>query len=285
MTVFQSAFFLGLVTLGQTIVLISGREGIDLSVGSIFTVGVIVSASVVAGNDSRILPALVVVLAVGFALGIVNGLGISFLRIAPLIMTLGWGIAVEGIAYFSTGGFLPGAASHALETISGKSIVIGSGAGVLRIPWLVPIWAVIVVAASLTLSRTRLGFILYATGANERTARLVGIKTRLVIMFSYAVSGMFAALGGMFMLGYVGKPNLGLGNRYILPSVVSAIIGGVAISGGAGTYVGAAAGAIFLTSLLSILTTLGLGESARQMIVGVVLLLLLVSYARKPKTF
>ncbi len=284
MTVMQSAFFLGLVTLGQTIVLLSGREGIDLSVGSIFTIGVIVSASVVGESDSRVLPALAVVLAVGFALGMVNGLGISLLGIAPLIMTLGWGIAVEGIAYFSTGGFLPGAASPVLETISGKSIVLGNGAGALRIPWLVPVWVIIVAAATFILTRTRAGFILYATGANERTARLVGIRTRLVIMFSYAISGMFAALGGMFMLGFVGRPNLGLGNRYVLPSVVSAIIGGVAISGGAGSYVGAAAGAIFLTSLLSILTTLGLGESARQMIVGVVLLLLLVSWSRKPKT-
>lgn len=284
MTVLQSSFFLGLVTLGQMIVLISGQEGIDMSVGAIFTMGVIVSASVVSGSDARLLPALGAVLAVGFGLGIVNGLGVSFLGIAPLIMTLGWGIAIEGIAYFSTGGFLPGAASPVLETISAGSIVLGSGAGALRIPWFAPVWILIILVTTFILSRTRVGFILYATGANERTAKFVGVKTRLVIMLSYAVSGMFAALGGLFMLGFVGKPNLGLGNRYILPSVVAAIIGGVAISGGEGSYVGAAAGAIFLTSLLSILTTLGLGESARQMIVGVVLLLLLVGYARKPKT-
>jgi len=283
MTVLQSAFFLGMVTLGQMIVLVSGREGIDLSVGAIFTMGVVVSASVIGGNNAMIIPAVLVVLALGFGLGLVNGLGVALLGIAPLIMTLGWGIAVEGIAYFSTGGFLPGRASPILETVSGKSMDMSIGSSRLAIPYLVPIWLLIATAAVVAMSRTRAGFVLYATGANERTARLVGVRTRMVIALSYAVSGMFAALAGLFMLGYVGRPNLGLGNRYILPSVVSAIIGGVALSGGAGSYAGAAAGAVFLTSLISILTTLGLGESARQMIVGAVLILLLISYARKPK--
>ncbi len=283
MTVLQSAFFLGMVTLGQMIVLVSGREGIDLSVGAIFTMGVIVSAAVVDGDNARIVPAIIVALALGFGLGLVNGIGIALLGIAPLIMTLGWGIAVEGIAYFSTGGFLPGRASPILETISGKSMALGIGSAQLTIPYLVPIWILVAVAVVVAMSRTRAGFVLYATGANERTARLVGVRTGMVITFSYAASGMFAALGGLFMLGYVGRPNLGLGNRYILPSVVSAIIGGVALSGGAGSYAGAAAGAVFLTSLISILTTLGLQESARQMIVGAVLILLLISYARKPR--
>lgn len=284
LTVIQTAFFLGLITLGETIVIISGKEGIDLSVGAIFTMGVVVGAFVVNERDSNIILAFLVVISLGFSLGIVNGVGISILGIAPLIMTLGWGIAIEGIAYFSTGGFLPGGASRILEVLSGKSLIIKIGMNEVFLPWLVPIWLFIILVMTFFLRRTRIGFILYATGANERTARLVGVRTRVVILLAYAVSGVFAALGGMFMLGYVGNPNLGLGNRYILPAVVAAIIGGVKISGGAGSYLGAVAGAVFLTSLLSILTTLGLGESARQMIVGLVLLLMLANYARKSKT-
>jgi ribose transport system permease protein len=283
MTVLQTAFFLGLVALGETIVIISGKEGIDLSVGPVFTFGVVVSAAVVNGQDSRILLALGAVLAVGFVLGIINGVGVSYLGIAPLIMTLGWGMAIEGIAYFSTGGFLPGTASPLLEVIGGKSLTISIARFSIMIPWAVLIWIAIIAAVTFILLRTRIGFTLYATGANERTAKLVGIRTKIVVMLAYAISGMFASLGGMFMLGYVGNPNLGLGNRYILPSVVSAIIGGVSITGGAGSYIGAVGGAIFLTSLLSILTTLGFGESARQMIVGIVLLLMLANYARRPK--
>jgi ribose transport system permease protein len=283
MTVLQTAFFLGLVALGETIVIISGKEGIDLSVGPVFTFGVIVSAAVVDGRDSRILLALGAALAVGFLLGIVNGIGVSYLGIAPLIMTLGWGMAVEGIAYFSTGGFLPGAASPLLEIIGGKSLTISVTGFSLMIPWAVMIWLAIIALVAFLLMRTRIGFTLYATGANERTARLVGVRTKIVIMLAYAISGMFASLGGMFMLGYVGYPNLGLGNRYILPSVVAAIIGGVSITGGAGSYIGAVGGAVFLTSLLSILTTLGFGESSRQMIVGLVLLVMLANYARRSR--
>ena len=283
LNVVQTSFFLGLIVLGETIVIISGKEGIDLSVGAIFTMGVVVSAILVNENDANIIMAFFVVLILGFVLGLVNGIGISFLGIAPLIMTLGWGIAVEGIAYFSTGGFLPGGASPLLERISGKSIIMNIGHSEFFIPWLVVIWIVIIAVVSFILRKTRTGFILYATGANENTAVLVGVRTKVVRLVAYGISGLFAALSGMFMLGYVGTPNLGLGERYILPAVVAAIIGGVNLTGGAGTYLGAAAGAIFLTSLLSILTILGFGESLRQMIVGIVLLIMLTFYSRNQK--
>jgi ribose transport system permease protein len=284
MTVIQAAFFIGLISLGETLVIISGREGIDLSVGAIFTMGVIVSAAIIDGQDSRIIIAFFAVLLTGFALGFVNGFSIAYMGIAPLIMTLGWGIAVEGLAYLSTGGFLPGKASPILEIICGKSLTFSMWENEFSIPWLVFVWLFIVLIVSFGLRKTRYGFMLYATGANERAAVLVGIRTNIVRIVVYGISGSCAALAGFFMLGYVGMPNLGLGIKYVLPSVVAAIIGGVSIAGGEGGYVGAVIGSIFLTSLLSILTTLGFGESARQMTVGFVLLLLLLNYAKRPET-
>lgn len=283
MTIVQTAFFMGLIALGETLVILSGNEGIDLSVGSVFTIGVVVGAAVLNGMDARIPLAVVAVLGTGFALGLVNGVGIAYLGIAPLIMTLGWGIAVDGIAYFSTGGFLPGMASPGWEVVCGKALSFGSGEGSFSIPWLVFIWVVIIAAAMFVLLKTKYGFMIYAIGANDRTAKFVGIKTKLIRMLVYGLSGAFAALSGLFMLGYVGTPNLGLGEKYVLPSVVAVIIGGVAIAGGEGTYLGAVIGSIFLTSILSILTTLGFGESGRQLILGFVLITLLFFYQRRSK--
>ena len=90
MNILQASFFLGLVALGQTIVVISGREGLDLSVGGMLTVGMFVGAAIVNGNDAYLIPAFLAVVAAGFILGLVNGFGVSYLGIAPLIMTFAW---------------------------------------------------------------------------------------------------------------------------------------------------------------------------------------------------
>jgi ribose transport system permease protein len=280
MTMLHASAFLGLVSLGETVVIVSGKEGIDLSVGAIFTVGVVLAAAVLNGQDSRLIFAFVVIPSAGFILGAINGLGVAFLRIAPLIMTMAWGIAIEGIAYFSTSGYLPGGPSPLLRKIGSESLRFGESGNSFGIPFAVFIWLIVIVIAELLLRKTRMGYVLYALGTNEKAAKLSGIKVRFIRVCAYGFSGLSAALAGMLMLGYVGDPNLGLGNRYILPAVVASIIGGVSLKGGLGRYVGAVAGAIFLTSLLSILTTMGFGLSGRQLIVGVVLLVLLGAYKR-----
>ena len=92
MSVLQASFFLGLVSLGQTIVVLSGKEGLDMSVGANVTLGVVLGAAIINGVDARLLPAIFASLGAGFIMGLVNGVGVSFLNIAPLIMTLAWGI-------------------------------------------------------------------------------------------------------------------------------------------------------------------------------------------------
>lgn len=283
MTVLQTSFFLGMLSLGQTIVVIAGKEGIDLSVGPMLTVGVITSSAILMGSDSNFFLALVVVLALGFVLGLVNGLGVSYLGIAPLIMTLAWGIVVEGALLFITDGFPPGRASPLLKTLGGGTFQFAVGSYTVRIPWVIIIWIAVIIVVLYIFRRTTLGRILYGIGTNDRAANLLGIKTKRIRMFAFGFSGMFSAFSGMLLLGYVTNPNLNLGINYGLPSIAAIVIGGIALSGGAGSYLGAVAGSIILSTLASILVTFQLGESGRQIVFGFVLLVLLVLYARRPR--
>jgi ribose transport system permease protein len=281
MTVLQASFFLGLVSLGQTIVVISGREGLDLSVGATMTVGVILGAYILMGNDANLLLTVVLVLSTGFVLGLVNGLGVAFLRLAPLIMTLAWGIVVNGILIGVTKGLKPGKASPILETLGNSSMLIGAGEHALRIPWVNVIWAIVIALVWFLLRRTSGGRVLYAVGANDRAAELLGIRVRLVRVLTYAASGMLSAFSGLLLLGFVQNPDLQLGERYVLPSAVAVIIGGIRFGGGAGSYAGAVAGSVFLTTLASVLVTLNMDEGARQLITGLVLVVLLAAYTRR----
>jgi ribose transport system permease protein len=252
-------------------------------VGGTFVLGVILSASLLRGHDANLPLALAAVLVCGFALGLVNGFGISYLNIAPLIMTLAWGTAMAGIALFTTGGVHIGKASPMLETIGLGSLQLKVGLAALKVPWIVIIWVIIIVLAQFLLRRTTAGKTLYGIGANNRAAALSGVRTRVFRMMVYGVSGLLSATTGMILLGYVGEPDINLGVAYILPSVVAAIIGGISFAGGSGSYLGAVAGAVFLTTLDSILATLQLGEGGRQVTIGIVLLLLLASYTRRKR--
>lgn len=283
MTVVQTSFFLGMLCLGQTIVVISGKEGIDLSVGPMLTVGVITSSAILMGRDSNFLIALVGVLILGFALGLVNGIGVSYLGIAPLIMTLAWGIVVEGALLFITDGFPPGRASPLLQILGGGSARFNIGAFSVRIPWVIFIWAFIIIVVLVLFKKTIVGRVLYGIGTNDRASNLMGINTKKIRMLVYGFSGMFSAFSGMLLLGYVTNPNLNLGIHYGLPSVAAIVIGGISLAGGSGSYIGAVAGSIILTTLTSLLVTFRFGESGRQIVFGTVLLILLVLYARQPK--
>jgi len=283
MTVFQASFFLGLIGLGQTMVVISGKEGLDLSVGGMFVIGVVISAAITQGKDANLPLAFFVVIVAGFILGLINGFGVSFLNIAPLIMTLAWGIALRGIALFTTKGVHYGKASPILEAIGLGSLTLGFGQNPIGIPWVVVIWIIVIIIVHFIMRRTRFGKVLYGIGSNDRAAMLTGIRTRIVRLLVYGYSGMLSTLAGMIMLGYVGEPNINLGYTYVLPSAVAVIIGGITFGGGAGSYLGAVAGSIFLTTLESILATLQLGEGGRQVIIGIVLLILLGSYGRRTR--
>jgi ribose transport system permease protein len=182
---------------------------------------------------------------------------------------------------FITKGSFPGKASHILELTGQGSLAIPLGYYSLKIPWVIILWILIILATYCVLKRTSIGFILYGTAANDRAAELFGIKTEFVRVLAYAMSGTLSAIAGLLMLGFVKYPNITLGQKYVLPSVVAVIMGGIDFGGGSGSYLGAVAGAIFLTTLASILTTLNIPEGGRDLVTGIVLVILLLACTRK----
>jgi ribose transport system permease protein len=272
--ILRLAAFLGVVAAGQTLVIIGGGEGIDLSVGSVITLGAILVYQVANGSDVMVLPALAVALAVGAGIGTVNGLGITLLRIPPLVMTLGMAGVVQGLILVVTQGRLTGATAPLMVALITSPLAF-------EIPGVVLIWLLLGIVMWMLLERTPYGKQLFAIGVNRTTARLSGVRVPAILVLTYALSGMLAALAGFVLLGYTQRVFLNLGADYTLPSVAAVVVGGTVLAGGQGSYLGTMAGALVLTILSSLLTTLLLPESVRQIVFGATLLLLLSFYGRQ----
>jgi ribose transport system permease protein len=264
---------LGLVAAGQSLVVIGGREGIDLSVGALISLGAVLGGNVMSGADGGILPALVVAGGVTFLIGLVNGLGVTLVRIPPLVMTLGMMGVVQGALIVISRGIPSGNAAPALRTFVNAPLVAG-------IPGILFVWALVGLFMWALLRRTPFGYAVYAMGANERAAALAGFPVGLIRVLLYGLSGLGAGLTGVVVLGYTGNSFVSVGDQYVLPSVIAVVIGGISLAGGSGSYFGAMLGAVALTLLQSVLTTLQLEFWGRQLIFGAVLLLLMLLYGR-----
>jgi ribose transport system permease protein len=276
MSVLRLSVFLGIVALGQTLVIMSGGEGIDLSVGSVVSLGVVVASSMLMGKDGNIVAAIAAALFAGFAIGLVNGIGISYIGIPPLIMTLAMSSVVEGLSLLYTRGYPTGTASPLLETV-------GNGRLLLGIPNVLLLWVLFIVVATLLLFRKRWGAILFGVGANAVTAELSGINVKRFRMFVYAICGAISAFAGFMILGYTGTPYLNLGAPYLMSSIAAVAVGGIALAGGSGSYLGAVIGCILLTTLSSILVTLRTTEAIRQIVYGGLLFIIVVAYTRRAR--
>jgi ribose transport system permease protein len=272
--VLRLAAFLGIIAAGQTLVIIAGGEGIDLSVGAVVTLGAILVFRIVDGNDALVLPALAVALGAGALIGAANGLGVTLLRIPPLVMTLGMTGVVQGMILAVTQGRLEGGAAPIMGRLISDPLLF-------NLPGVLFIWLLLAAALWLLLERTSYGKQLFAVGVNRTTARLSGVNVPAVLVATYALSGMLAALGGFALLGFTRSVFLNLGNPYTLPSVAAVVVGGTLLAGGVGSYFGTMAGALVLTLITSLLTTLQMPEYARQIVYGLTLLALLSVYGRQ----
>lgn len=264
-TQLQISAFLGLFALCQTFVLIVGGEGIDLSVGATGSLGGIVGAALLQGHDSAVLPIALLMALAGGAVGAVNGLGIALFGVPPLVMTLAVASIVNGALIIFESAVQPAiAASPFLVQLAGRAT--------LGVPNIFLLWVVVGLAAVWFLSATSWGRKIIGTGANPQVALLSGTHVTLVKVLVYALSGLVAALSGFCLIGYVGAAFLGLGDAYVLSSIVVAVIGGTSLAGGRGSYIGVAAAAVLITVLTSLLTTMQIGEAGRQIVFGCILI-------------
>ena len=267
------AALLGIVAAGQNLVILGGREGIDLSVGGVVSLSAIVAGNLMSGADSGIPLAILGCVATGALFGLFNGLGVTLLRIPPLVMTLGMLGVLQGLLVVIRQGIPSGRAAPALSQFVSQPFLLG-------LPGIIWLWIAIGVVMALLLTRTVFGHRIYAIGSNEHAAYMAGVPVRLVRIAIFVLSGVFAAIAGICLLGYSGSSFANVGEQYMLPSIIAVVFGGTPLSGGKGGYTGTMAGAVLLTILQSILTTVHIDESGRQMVFGATLILLMFFYGR-----
>ena len=272
--IIRLAVFLGVVAAGQTLVIISGSEGIDLSAGAVVTLTAIVTYSVAAGQNSNVLPALLAALVAGTLIGLVNGLGVMYLKVAPLVMTLGMAGVVTGLIIVITQGRVSGAVAPIMTQVIARPVFLG-------IPGAIPIWIVFGVLMWLLLQRTAYGKQLFAIGTNRITARLSGVNVSAVVVGTYALAGLLAGLAGFLVVGNTGVVHIRIGDPFLFPSIAAVAVGGTLLAGGKGSYWGTMAGALVLMLITSLLTTMQMPESVRRLVLGATLLIMISIYGRQ----
>jgi len=250
-----------LAATGQTIVLLRG--GIDLSIGGVISFGTVLAATHFGDDPGSVLLWSAIVLAVGFGVGMLNGLLISALRLQPFLITL------------ATWSILSGASLMVLPTDGGQVPswwqAIGSAS------WLglaSPVWMLLALLVFWFWFRsTRLGIALKATGSNERSAFLSGVSLTRMNLVTYGLSGLFAAAAALYLTTQTGAGSPTIGKDYILPSVAAAVIGGVSLFGGRGNLAGTAVGAFILTIIGNLVFVLHVSSYWQPVAQGAILLI------------
>lgn len=265
----QVGSFLGIVAAGLMVVILLGH--IDLSVPWTLTAAAMMATAV---GGPWAFPAGI---GVGLLVGIVNGLGVAYLRVPSMIFTLGMNAVMRGLMVAHTGGFAPQTAATDLM----QYLAVARIGGVIPVALLV--WLLVSVAIVMILTRTTLGRSIYAIGNRERAAYLSGIDTNRVILIAFALSGAAAGLAGVLLAGYSTKAYQGMGDAYLLPAIAAVVIGGTHILGGRGRYLGTLMGVILIVLLNSVLSIMQMPEAGRQIIYGCVIISMLLVYGRSDR--
>ncbi len=254
----------------QTLTMLTG--GIDLSAASIASM----SAYIIATQSPEYGPfvAIAIALVVCAIAGVINGIGVGIFRVHPLIMTLAMSLVVLGaVTVYQRFVVAVGARTPDVVAWLGGGNTGGVPNSLLLF---VPLAALLV----LGLRRSGYGRLLYAVGDNEVAARLSGVRIWQVLLGLYVLSAVLAGLAGLILTGVTNSASATLADRYLLPSVAAAVIGGTSIFGGRGGYSGTIVGALILTVLTSLLTVLQMPEPVRQILFGVIILAVAAAYTR-----
>jgi len=254
---------LGIVAIGQTIVMLAGC--FDLSVGAIMTLINVIGAGMLGGSEPNLVLVLIFLLLLGALVGLINGLGITKLKIPPFMMTLCTWLVLRGFVLVYTKGGPKGLWPPAIQFL-GRGWIGGV------FPASTLLWLVLTVVGVYLIRKTTWGRYIYAVGGNPRTSFLSGIKVHNVLVLAFILSGMFAAVAGIVLSGYVGWGSFQVGGeQYLLNSIAASVLGGTTFSGAVGGLSGTVGGAYLLSLIDSMLTMLGVGYGGRLAFTGSVI--------------
>ena len=275
------ASFLGIASIGQTLVALLG--GLDLSIP--FIIGAAnVGLLYIIGLGVPPWLAVIIVLAVGAALGVINGLLSYRLQGQALIVTLGTGFAISGGVQIVTSigsAYSGNVFGQVPPWLSNLAAMNGSTFG-LPFPPVIAIWLAIAIVLIAGMRLTVYGRYLYALGVNRTSAKRVMISELAYWVMMYAISGFFAAATGSLLLGWSGGGFIGVGDQYLFLTLAAVVVGGTSLLGGAGGYGFTVIGVLVLQVLSSFLIGIGLDFEWQQFIFGLLILPMVALYARSP---
>lgn len=254
-----------LVAIGQAIVLIT--RNVDLSVGSVLGLTAYFTGRLFVDVPGIPIP-LVIVLAVllGSALGLLNGVLVSTLKVPSMVITLGMLYAYRGVNVLWAG-------SSRINASDLPPAFLGLGTGsVLGIPVLTIIAVLTLIVAAWVLRNTRPGRELYAIGSDPAAAQLYGLRVSRRVLTAFLLSGAFAGFAGVLYAARYGTVSSQAGSGWELDAVGAAVIGGVAITGGVGSLWGAAAGAALLLTINRALPVIGIPDFWQRAVVGALII-------------
>jgi ribose transport system permease protein len=271
----QVASFLGIIATGVMLVVLLGH--IDLSIPWVVTTGGMMSTAAAGHGGMASALAIPFAIACGLGIGLINGIGVAYLRVPSMIFTLAINAIAQGLMVVHTSGFAPQEhATPAMRFIAVERSILG-------IPNAVWMWAAIGGCTVVLLRRTTFGRRVYGIGNSERAVFLSRGNVDRVVVACFAIAGACSAFAGVLLAGYSTKAYQAMGDPYLLPAIAAVVLGGTSILGGRGTYLGTVAGVVLVTLLQSILSIVQVPEAARQVIYGTVIILMLLVYGRGQK--
>lgn len=268
----NGSIILLIMAIGQSFVLLTSN--IDVSVGSIMGLSAAVCGTLLTGG-TNLGVVVFTVICVGAVIGLINGIGVSYLKIPAIIMTLGMLGVVRGLMLLYTKGMWIEDIPNYYKKIARLEI--------LSIP--LPIWigVFLVLISYLFLSKTKFGRYFYAVGDNADGAQLVGLPVNIVKVLAFMFSGISAAIAGLIFVMNIGFVPNQTGSGIELQVIAAAVLGGVSLTGGIGSVIGAGLGAIFFTVINSSLVYMKIPAYWNSAISGLLLILIVVGDSKFQK--
>jgi ribose transport system permease protein len=260
---------LGIIAVGQTLVIIGAS--IDLSVAYTISITAVMSSYIMQGDTANVPMAIVLVFAIGAAIGLVNGVTVTKFKVNPFIATLGTSLIIKGIinATFSN---YTGSVPKSFEYFGYGTIG--------HMPVSIIILLIVVLAGWFLLARTKFGAHLYAVGGNAEVARLSGVRTDRVLIGAHIICSMTAVLAGLFLVSQMrsGAPWVGPNGVYDLNSIATTVIGGTALAGGKGGVWSTLGGVLIFGVLETVFNQLGVNPYLKTVFQGAIIVLAVASY-------
>jgi ribose/xylose/arabinose/galactoside ABC-type transport system permease subunit len=269
----KSATFVGMASAAQFFVVVGG--GIDLSVGDVASLAAMAGAVIMNGKDGNIPLAVAATLGIGIGVGLVNGVLVNYLRIAPFIATFGVYYILTGIAFTWSvqpiGSVSPSFYNLYIDTWAGIPALLVMVAAFWAICWYVA-------------RQTAFGKHLYALGGDREASRLAGVRTTRISIASYVVCATIAAAAGLIELTETSVAAPDLGATLLLATVTAVVIGGVSLFGGEGSVIGVLGGVLVIQFLSSLFDSLQINALYQELIQGLIIIGILGIYRQKARS-